>query len=807
MKMKSVLFFLMSLCVLVGGAEYRIIADFEKPEDLKGWRTKNLPEMTFSRSTAWADSGEASVEMSFKPAKEVWQINQLPLKSINANDWSGYDTYELTIYNPGKTTWSQGIMIRPYVGHGILRVERIAPGVNRYIFELDKIRNSTNLENIGEIWLGWHAPSEEILLYVDNIRLGDYTGERRRALTGRLTAALSAFPSETEFTTLLQQAPQADRTGLKDIHARAGALAVRILDDTSSPLPAERRKALAMLLAPLPMQDIESSDGSTAARQTALDNIAEGERRLAEHIRREELKRALRQNLSRHYPEASFAVGRCSYPRAWSKEDIFDGRMDGEISIAGAAREIVPCQLLIVGRRDCDNIHVSAELNGLPGAGIEIAPMGWIKNPRTGKLVADMLRPDIKEFKVTADDMQPVWINIEIPADAVSGNYSGTIRISGGGRTDSIPLNLRVYPFELPAVPTLHTGTHGAVQNPAADYDFLRKHRFNPGNIYAQDAPSLDEMRNSGVTFFNLMRFSDQGKGGFAQKDGRTIYSPARWNLYNGKLSRWIEKNAGTESDWEYILKNCFIYTYDEPTPEAAASLSELCGKIKRQYRGIRTAAALNMDIDPRIENLDIIMGTPQYLRKYRHHFPELKQSGKEIWWYNLFNDPTNPAGCRGQFWATWLDGFDGVLHYLVRDRTDTLFGPDLYYPQQAGKSLLPGENGTIRRNAEKLPLSTVAFEYWREGIQDHEYLTLLRRKTEELASSGNAAKHSELLDEARQLLKLEGIAAGIMDDSPRQENEITLAFGRLSSDMSDFIRTKARAAELIIKIQEALPD
>lgn len=806
--MKFLLPILMLFGILLNGAEYKTIADFENAEDIRLWNRETDPHMAFDGSSDWSESGKASAKVSFSPGGETWKVNRLQLKDCNANNWSAHDTYELTIYNPGPATYSKGALIWVYSGYGRLRVSQIKPGVNHYIFEIDEIRNSADLKNIPEIWIGWKSPSEKIHFYVDNIRLGDYTAERREALEERLkTASNTLYSKRTEFLALRHRVPQAGREELKDIHRQAGTLAVEILNRATAPLSINQQKALTAILAPLPMQDIRNSEGSPEARKIALNNIAEGERRAAQLIRQRDMKRALQKQIVLHYPNEAFAVGRCPYPRAWRKEDIFEGPLNGGVELTSAAREIASCQLLILGQRDCSNIQVSVELNTLPEAGIEIAPMGWVKNPRDGKLIADMLRPDIKTFNVAANDIQPVWINIEIPAGTQSGNYSGTIKISGDGQTDSITLNLRVYPFELPAVPTLHTATSGAVYNPSVDYDFLRKYRFRPGNIYTATAPSISEMKNSGVTFFNLMRFSDQGKGGFVKKDGKTIYSPARWRLYAGKVNKWIQENVKTESDWEYILKNCFIYTYDEPTPEAAASLSGLCGKIKKQYRGIRTAAAFNMDVDPRIDNLDIIMGTPQYLKNYRMYFPELKQSGKEIWWYNLFNDSTNPVGCRGQFWATWLDGLDGVLHYLVRDRTNTLFGYDLYYPQDQGKNLRPGENGTIRRNTRKEPLPTVAFEYWREGLQDYEYLNLLRCKTEELAASPKANKHAGLLNTARQLLKLDGIATGILDDSPKQENEITLAFSRLSSNMSDFTKTKKQAAELIIKIQQALSE
>ncbi|HUW55493.1 MAG TPA: glycoside hydrolase domain-containing protein [Planctomycetota bacterium] len=46
--------------------------------------------------------------------------------------------------------------------------------------------------------------------------------------------------------------------------------------------------------------------------------------------------------------------------------------------------------------------------------------------------------------------VQPVWVTVEVPADARPGDYTGTLSLAAGGRNFSVPVDLRVCAWKLP---------------------------------------------------------------------------------------------------------------------------------------------------------------------------------------------------------------------------------------------------------------------------------------------------------------------------------------------------------------------
>ncbi len=806
---------LLCLVNLVTGAEVRqkMIAGFEEENALAPWRWQKDPgpdwdvaRTRISISDEWADEGKKSAKVEFlkyEYGNGPWRVINLPLRAVGANNWSDFDTAELTIYNPTQSTWRHHSRIRFRSGVVFLVVPEIKPGVNRYIFEIDKIRKMVNITNMPEFQIAWLEPHEDMVFYIDNIRLADYTEIRREELTKRLKNAANILSSKQK--NLLERTARADRESLKQIQAEVEKAAIEFVENLGrATTPAENQK-LIPLLSPLPMQNIQGVDGSPEARALAMFNPEAGRKTLQEKQTYLAQLNTLKKRLDALKSPLPFAIGRSDWPGTWFIDEVFSGRLDGDISIAGAGNETVPFQLMILARKDLKNVKVTiSELKGaavIPDSAFEIAPMGWRTDRATGKLLSDVLRPDIHEFPIRADLGQPVWVNLQIPPATPAGNYQAEITITADNQSMNIPLHLQVYNFSLPKFATLKTATHGSIINKETDYEFMAKHRFNPGNIYG-GVDTLENMRKAhdmGLSFFNLHRFSDKGKGAFHEGE----YSKARLRSYYKTIDAWMAENIKTDEDRKFLLENCFFYTFDEPSPEWGAPLEKLCADIKARYNNMRTAAAINMNMNPDIKNLDIVMATPGYLKRYQDQLPALKKNGKEFWWYNIFWSNTNATLIRAQYWATFLNPYiDGVLYYAVQDRSKTAYGPDLFHPAILDAPIRPDQYGIIRRNTENQPLSTLTMEYWREGIQDYEYLAMLRRQTAELAATG---KNPALVKDAQEFLQLKGLAIDILDTSPEQEAEVTVAMSGLSTDMNAYIKAKQKAAALIEAVNKAL--
>ena len=67
-------------------------------------------------------------------------------------------------------------------------------------------------------------------------------------------------------------------------------------------------------------------------------------------------------------------------------------------------------------------------------------------------LVADIL-DNLNSFNIPANTTRPVWVTIDIPADASPGRYQGNIAIKTKGEKEvSLKIQLEVLPLELPPV-------------------------------------------------------------------------------------------------------------------------------------------------------------------------------------------------------------------------------------------------------------------------------------------------------------------------------------------------------------------
>ena len=74
----------------------------------------------------------------------------------------------------------------------------------------------------------------------------------------------------------------------------------------------------------------------------------------------------------------------------------------------------------------------------------------------------------------------------------------------------------------------------------------------------------------------------------------------------------------------------------------------------------------------------------------------------------------------------------------------------------QNGNGLLyyPGENG---------PIASLRLEIFRDGMEDYEYLVILKEKLQELKENGFADKHRDILRKSNSLLVIDGSLANSM--------------------------------------------
>lgn len=63
---------------------------------------------------------------------------------------------------------------------------------------------------------------------------------------------------------------------------------------------------------------------------------------------------------------------------------------------------------------------------------------------------AEIMMPN-HQFSVPGGSVQPVWVTVKVPENAVPGKYQGGLIVSAAGKNINIPMELTVYDFSLPA--------------------------------------------------------------------------------------------------------------------------------------------------------------------------------------------------------------------------------------------------------------------------------------------------------------------------------------------------------------------
>ena len=436
------------------------------------------------------------------------------------------------------------------------------------------------------------------------------------------------------------------------------------------------------------------------------------------------------------------------------------------------------------GRIKSENVHLYFEHEILcPGPSSPIGASGFWP---------DALAPLKKTFGMAvayrrAVRNRVIWIDVVTPPNASAGVYSGVIHITKDGR-QIIQLNLRlkIYNFALPSethlvaymglfpdrIAEFHHVPSGSIQ--AKDLlrkynTFLYGHRMEPW--FNEELKPVIIKTDGGVK----LRFDDNAYELYLQRLQTThvILDAVPKELTNTEGTRFPSSAEILNLVKSYLTQVVAYYRehgwlnrlvlnspIDEPNTE-------------QDFRDTRRWAALVHDTVPGVPFLATKTPIPQNpawgtLRGSVNDFsihgsalndPAVKQAireeqakGGEMTWYiscdqaypqpNYFID--GPAMDPLMVpWITWRYGMQGILYWDVKFWSMTvdpwispLTYPDGYFCSQG--YLLSGEGSLLYPGSEVLnytgqddvdgPVSSIRFELLREGIEDYEYLWMLKK-------------------------------------------------------------------------------
>jgi len=402
----------------------------------------------------------------------------------------------------------------------------------------------------------------------------------------------------------------------------------------------------------------------------------------------------------------------------------------------------------------------------------------------------DALAPLTDPFSMTAEFREAVrnrgvWVDVITPADAPAGTYSGTLRVTQNGKqVDELNVRLTVYGFALPEETHMITymgvssGQLAAFHNIAPHspeakallrkyHAFLYANRMEPW--FNESLLPAIELAGDRVN----LKFDEEVYDLYLNrwKTKRVILESAPSQLaddpqappfsdrFIARMKSYLKQTADYYRAHGWLNRLVFNSPIDEPS-------------AAKDYADTRRYATLVHEAAPGVPFLvteSPVTKDPEWgvLNGYANNFavhgndlnpPAVKRAiakeqarGGEITWYiscdqvypqpNYFIDAPamDPVMVP---WITWRYGMQGILYWELKfwsQTPDPWLNPVTYLSgflcsegwvlNGEGSLLYPGSN-TRRYTGQKDvdgPVSSIRFELLREGIEDYEYLWLLK--------------------------------------------------------------------------------
>ncbi|MFO7974642.1 MAG: DUF4091 domain-containing protein, partial [Candidatus Hydrogenedentota bacterium] len=499
-----------------------------------------------------------------------------------------------------------------------------------------------------------------------------------------------------------------------------------------------------------------------------------------------------------------------SEDRVVKKPRFFDdiGRIERQVALKAARNEYEGFQLVMTPGFEEEIEQLSVELSDLIGPdGRVIAKdhleWGWIRPIETEMpdipvpfvgWIPDAIIEGVAPPPIAPYDFECLYVRVFVPLDAVAGDYQGLVTVKAGNKKRDIGVRLRVHPFALPEATPLkmafsffehfYEDWYGLEKVPRETqrelYAFLLKYRIPPNNIYSSKAtyPELEYLKEERerMTFFT--------------------YSTGLPNPGTGTPERVQESIDRIEDvhnalEREDLLDNAYFYCFDELAYNAhrIPEARRFVVPFRKRIPGIRV-----MQTSFPVESIRDLFNV---WCPIIHHFdrPEdrrlledLRAKGNEIWWYmadspkhpfpNLFLDyPPFDARILGVL--SYMYDLEGVLYWCINREWKTNLDAEPRWPEGDWKAHIYHMHTGIRKRKNGMGnliypgpegrlYPSLRLENLRDGIEDHAYLTLLRKLAD---SPADVQVSSELRARARALLDIPaGVAAAASDYNPDPE-------------------------------------
>ncbi len=399
-------------------------------------------------------------------------------------------------------------------------------------------------------------------------------------------------------------------------------------------------------------------------------------------------------------------------------------------------------------------------------------------------------------FSVTLGRNQPVWIEIYVPATAAAGLYIGTATVTATNQTAvAIPVELTVWNFTLPSTSTLKSAFSIDFKNLPMGHGYGSDHYFNhldlikvysKANLLHRITP--DYLPGPHVVpggwdafttrFGPLFDGTEPLPGGKLPGAKMTAYRISTWDKWTDQV---FLKDLALRLKARNWFGKAFQYTFDEPQPDQPAQWQTIKDRVTALHRadpGFKTLVTTSIQSatefgltqcgapkkDPCI---DILTPTIRFMDNKPGdsvsggEVPggndtignQRDKYGPETWWYQACGShgcsvvgtgyrtgwPTYMIDLPALFsrvmeWQSFKYNIQGELYYDVTfayQVQDPWVSQHDFGGNGDGTLYYPGTPAKIG-GTKHIPVESIRLKMIREGMEDYEYMHLLKELGEE---------------------------------------------------------------------------
>lgn len=327
---------------------------------------------------------------------------------------------------------------------------------------------------------------------------------------------------------------------------------------------------------------------------------------------------------------------------------------------------------------------------------------------------------ELQPLTIRRGDAKQLWLTMHVPIDAKDGSYSGRLTLTDDkGLSETLTLNVQVLPVDLHAPRIQYSIYYRGTLSEVPSISSERK-----GQV--QFLAELQNMLAHGVTYPTVYQPLDRAALGKTMElrknvglDSSTLFylgtgtgNPETPGELNG-LKRRV--NVIKEIAGEYGIEKVYLYGMDEAKGEKLVSQRRAWQLVRNE--GVKVFTAGQAEAFPVVGDLLDLLVMAGKLQKAQAE--NVHRAGHKIFSYaNPPTGPENPEIFRRNYGLElWRNNYDGAMPYAYQDSMAFTWNDFDHARYRDHNFTYPTVDGVI---------DTLAWEGFREGIDDVRYVTTL---------------------------------------------------------------------------------